>query len=489
MPYPRAASVLALLCVLSACTGRDDENGPVLPTTALPSTTVGLPYEATLAATGGVPPLRYTVGEVPPGFSFYSGTALFTGPATTAGDYTLTVHVTDAEGTQDSKTYAFRVYAAPAITDLALAPATLGEAYEYGLSSTGGQLPVRWSLAEGTLPPGLTLAASGDLSGTPSVVGRYAFTVRLQDGNTAQTTRALTLEVRDPSAAFLFNVGNWNIEWFGSTSNGPTDETLQLNNVRTVMQQTVMDFWALEEVVNTAQFNALKQGLPGYDGFVANDPSVTNGSASYSTNEQKVAVLYRTSMVQVLRREVILGSDPSLDYAFAGRPPLRVDLRVTRNGVTVDMVAIVLHMKAESDPGTADYDRRKNAGLALKQYLETTLANARVIVLGDWNDDVDVSIVRDPSNTSVYLPSPYQGYVDQPAEYTFLTRPLSLQGIGSSPGFHNVIDHQLVTNELAASYVSNSAQVVVPTIANYATTTADHYPVVSRFDFGGVVSP
>ncbi len=30
----------------------------------------------------------------------------------------------------------------------------------------------------------------------------------------------------------------------------------------------------------------------------------------------------------------------------------------------------------------------------------------------------------------------------------------------------------------------NSTRVVVPSIANYDSTTTDHYPVVSRFDFG-----
>jgi endonuclease/exonuclease/phosphatase family metal-dependent hydrolase len=474
--------------VLCACSGREADDGPVLPTADLPSTTVGLPYEASLTATGGVPPLSYTVSDVPPGFSFFSSSAVLTGPATTPGDYALTVRVTDAEGATDSRTYAFRVYAAPAITSTSLAPANKGQAYEFGLSSTGGLLPVRWTIAEGSLPPGITLAASGDLSGTPTTTGSYSFTVRLQDGNNAQATRQFTLQVRDPAAAFLFDVGNWNIEWFGGTGQGqgPTDEQLQFNNVRTVIQEAGLDFWALEEVVSNDRFNALKQALPGYAGLVANEPSVTNGSASYTTNEQKLAVLYKSSVVQVLRAEVILRA---YDYEFAGRPPLRVDLRVTRNGASVDLVAIVLHMKAETAPDTADYDRRRNAGTALKQYLETSLANARVIVLGDWNDDTDVSIVRDPNNSSVYLPSPYQNYVDQPAEYTFLTRPLSLQDQGSTVGFRNIVDHQLVTNELAASYVSNSCRVVIPNIPSYDTTTTDHYPVMSRFDFGQVVAP
>jgi len=100
-----------------------------------------------------------------------------------------------------------------------------------------------------------------------------------------------------------------------------------------------------------------------------------------------------------------------------------------------------------------------------------------------------VSIVRDPNNTSEYLPSPYQNYVDQNTEYTFLTRPLSLQGVGSAEERTNIIDHQLVTSELAASSVNASTRVVVTAINSYSTTTSDHYPVVSRFDFGPVVNP
>jgi exonuclease III len=153
----------------------------------------------------------------------------------------------------------------------------------------------------------------------------------------------------------------------------------------------------------------------------------------------------------------------------------------------LDLVAIVLHMKAETSPGTADYDRRKAAGMWLKQYVETQLPNSRVIILGDWNDDVDVSIVKDTNGN--YLPSPYQNFLDAPGEYTFLTRPLSLAGVGSSVGRSNVIDHQLVTNELAADYVSGSATVLRPAITNYGTTTSDHYPVTSRFDFSQGIRP
>ncbi len=81
----------------------------MLPAIELPCTTVGAPYEVRLTATGGVAPLRYAVKEVPPGFSFYADSGLLTGPATEAGDFTLKVSVTDAEGAQDTRVYALEV--------------------------------------------------------------------------------------------------------------------------------------------------------------------------------------------------------------------------------------------------------------------------------------------------------------------------------------------------------------------------------------------
>jgi len=284
--------------------------------------------------------------------------------------------------------------------------------------------------------------------------------------------------VPDAGTAFPLQVGNWNIEWFGDTGTGrgPTDEQLQLNNVRTVISGADADFWGLQEVVNVNHFNTLKQGLPGYDGFVANDPRVPSGSFYYGASEQKLAVLYKTSVVQVLDAQLILSAN---SYDFGTRPPLRLNLRVTRDGASVDMVAIVLHMKAETTQ--ADYDRRKAAAAALKQYLDTSLPTARVLVLGDWNDDVDMSITSGQ-------PTPYQNFLDDPSDYTFLTRTLS-QTMGSQTRFTSFVDHQLVTNELALSYVSNSSRVLRPSITNYGDTTSDHYPILSHFDLSRSPAP
>ncbi|WP_225410343.1 putative Ig domain-containing protein [Stigmatella hybrida] len=521
MLFTRSAAALALIAVLSACAGREEyDGGPLLPTIDLPSTTVGVPYEARLTATGGVAPLRYSVEQAPPGFSFDTDTGLLTGPATEAGMYSLYVRLKDTLGQEAARFYALRVYPAPSVISLPLPPATRGTAYAASLTATGGQPPLKWTVSTGTLPLGLTLAENGGLSGVPVDTVPGLFVARVEDANGAQASQQLLLEVKEPpkdggipdsgtpdsgtpdsgtpdsgtpdsgtpdsgtpdsgppdaGSPLPLAVANWNVEWFGSTTEGPSNDALQLNNVRAVIGDAGVDFWALQEVVSASALLQLKQALPGYDGFAANDSRVSQGSSYYTASEQKPAVLFKSDTVQMQEAKIIL---TGYDYEFAGRPPLQVSLRVTRGSQSVDLIAIVLHMKAQTG-GIADYNRRKDAGAALKQYLDSQLPTARVVVLGDWNDDVDVSIY----DASGYMPSPYENFVSAPSAYQFLTRPLSLQGVGSTVGWPSFIDHQLVTDELAGDYVSESTQVLHPSLPDYANTTSDHYPIQSRFDFG-----
>jgi PKD repeat protein len=277
-----------------------------------------------------------------------------------------------------------------------------------------------------------------------------------------------------PSA---LDVATWNIEWFGHTGFGPTNEALQLQNVGDVMRGADMDIWGLEEVVSAPQFQQLVGGLPGYVGILANDPFVTDGATYYndfSNTEQKVALVYRTSVVSVLSAKVILAN---LDFEFAGRPPVEFKVRITLNGVTKDATIIVLHAKAGSDIDS--YNRRLAASQGLKNYLDTTYPTEQVWVIGDFNDDVDVSITT-PQAT------PYGNFVNDPARYTFPTKTLSDAGKASTVTYPDMVDHQLNTNESFATYTTGSAQVyrVDQYITNYGTTTSDHYPILARYSVG-----
>ena len=103
----------------------------------------------------------------------------------------------------------------PHITTLSVLDATVGVAYNNALSEDGGIGAVSWSLAQGSnpLPLGITLSASGVLSGTPVVpppgsanfTGQvFNFTVQVKDSASPQNigTQALALRLISP---FSFN--------------------------------------------------------------------------------------------------------------------------------------------------------------------------------------------------------------------------------------------------------------------------------------------
>ncbi|MBA3644693.1 MAG: PKD domain-containing protein [Gemmatimonadaceae bacterium] len=290
------------------------------------------------------------------------------------------------------------------------------------------------------------------------------------------TPRLATIPAQ--GTATSLDIGNWNIEWFGDPANGPTNDSLQEANVKDVIAGADLDIWGVEEVVDTTnEWKLLKSQLPGYTGIVANEPIVVNGPQYYSdfsNTEQKVGILFKNSVATLLGAKIILTAN---DYDFAGRPPMEVSLRVTLNGATQDIVVIVLHNKCCSD--ATSWQRRQNASVALKNYLDTTYPTQKVWVIGDWNDDTDTSI-------TVGSPTPWANFVSDAARYTFPTKALSDAHIASTVNYTDFIDHQLFTNEVGAMYIAGSASVLRADsyITNYGTTTTDHYPVFSRYDFG-----
>ncbi|WP_161810735.1 DUF4394 domain-containing protein [Steroidobacter agaridevorans] len=96
----------------------------------------------------------------------------------------------------------------PAISapDSPLLPATVGTAFSATFISAGDT--VMWSVASGTLPPGLTLnATTGMYTGTPTVAGSYSFTISATN-NFGMDSRAYAQVVAAPpldSNALLSN--------------------------------------------------------------------------------------------------------------------------------------------------------------------------------------------------------------------------------------------------------------------------------------------
>jgi hypothetical protein len=466
---------------------------PLLAAVASSTRSVGDDVSVTLQVSGGKAPFTFsTTGTPAPGLTL-TPQGVLQGTLSQAGTFTFGVTATDANGMTASRDVSITVQPRFAITTHALPVGTRGESYQFTLTSAYGRAPLSWSFS-GTLPAGVSLTAEGVLTGTPAETGTFSLTVSVQDADGKQASRALTLPVRDPGTP-LFTVGHWNITYFGSdtlgpsrsTSDGGTPDDLQLANARDVMRDAGANLWGMVEMVDTADFDLLRSQLPGFSGFLSNNATfVPGGSSYYGNSSQKLGVLYDSSLT-FQSAQVILTNQLQ---DFSSRPPLRVDFTTEINGVETPLTVIVVHMRAESADPLAPRDSRQRASAALQAYLDQQLPDRHVLVVGDWNDDVDESITLSP-DSGLPLPTPYQNFVSDPERYTFITRPLSLAGDDTSIGFENVVDHTLASNELAARHVAGSARVVYADswVPDFLDTVSDHRPVLSAYALSAETGP
>jgi hypothetical protein len=171
-------------------------NGP------LPAGISGVTYMTTLNSFGGNAPVTWAVvgGGLPPGLTLDSLTGIISGTPTASGLFAFSVSLTDTSAPTPS--VAFRnvsiTIAQPLIiTTTSLADGVVGSAYTQTLSATGGNANYTWTLSGGSLPAGLSLSASGVISGTPTAVTPgTSFTIQVQDTGTPQQTRTQLLSIR-----------------------------------------------------------------------------------------------------------------------------------------------------------------------------------------------------------------------------------------------------------------------------------------------------
>lgn len=348
--------------------------------------------------------------------------------------------------------------------------------------------------------PGLT-KPQGSVNIT-GVVGRFNANAQLLPRFMADIPGAAlpTTPVDSIPRIKTLDVVNWNFEFFGAQKKdyqnqefGPPNETLQMQNIRDVLRMLQPDIVAVEEVSNDSIFAVLVSQLPGYKSTCSNRYSYSFNGPDNTFPYQKVCFIYDTTTVNVLSARPLFESrydsarliDSSLlpgcpggaqSFYSSGRLPYWLTAKITINGVTERISFSVVHAKSGSTED--DRVRRLYDGQVLKDSLDAHYPNEKFIVLGDLNDDLDQSIVTGAV-------SPYVNYVNDTARYIPVTLALSNAGARSTTSFQDVIDHQIYSNELRDEYLQGSAQIITPftLIPNYATTTSDHLPVMSRLMF------
>ncbi len=333
----------------------------------------------------------------------------------------------------------------------------------------------------------------------------YSGNITISTPGVADTT--VNLKGNSIDAALTLEAVNWNLEWFGSADPtlGPTDKTLQQNNVEAITQNIGADIFAFAEVVSetnlqnvVANLNTV-YGAGTYAYVICNYGSHTNpfeSGAGPVAAAQKEAFVYKTSVINPIETPGALVSDgpntaadlanPAYNYFSSGRYPFMLYANVTLGNVTKPVRFVLLHAKANTSPTTTSYNRRKAGADTLNYTLNNLYPNDNIVLLGDFNDDLDQSI------TAGFTTSSYSTFNNDGADFFSPTLALSLAGKKSTVSYNDMIDHVELSNEMRVFYMQNSASVlsdVSSLVSNYGSTTSDHYPVFTRYAFDATILP
>ncbi len=340
----------------------------------------------------------------------------------------------------------------------------------------------------GRLKPQEPVTVTGVLS---SFRGSLQLLPRFQDD--LPGTTAYEPAGSDISIAKTLDVMSWNMEFFGATQKdyGPNNDQLQLENAASLIASVRADVIAVQEISSEEQLQKLVAMLPGYAVVCSDRYSYSFNGEDPNFPAQKLCFIYNTEVITLVEDRVIFeelydaaragATDLLNDYPSgsassfwsSGRLPYMVTVDATIEGATERIQLINIHAKSGSSAG--DLARRAYDVQALKDTLDQYYPNANLILLGDYNDDVDASI---GSGATIY-----QQFV-QAQDYDVLTLSLSEAGMRSYITQDNVIDHITISNELFEEYLPGSETLVIPFayIANYGSTTSDHLPVLARFE-------
>lgn len=159
----------------------------------------GVAHSGTMVAQNGTPPYTWTATGLPDGLTIGSSTGIVSGTATTVGEFTALVTVTDAVAATATWLAYIRVIAPLTLYIQSHTPpdGQVGIAYSTTFTASGGITPYTWSWE--TDPPGATPdfgptinSGTGVVSGTPTAIGAFATRIIVTDAAAIEASLSAT---------------------------------------------------------------------------------------------------------------------------------------------------------------------------------------------------------------------------------------------------------------------------------------------------------
>ena len=251
-----------------------------------------------------------------------------------------------------------------------------------------------------------------------------------------------------------FEVVTFNIQEFPRENNTIMHTAELLNHLNA-------DVVAVQEISSEQALEELASKMEGWESVFTPSPTSYNMSLGY---------LVKMTEVELIEEETQAWFEDE-SYYFP-RSPFVIKVRHRESGQETFLVN--LHLKAMGDDESVG--RRRVASTMLQEHLDQNYSEDHVIVLGDFNDELDEAKAIDDV---------FSNFSEDSNNYRFADMSIARgdEAFYSYPGWPSHIDHILMTDEWFSDF--DMAMTLRPDecFDDYADYISDHRPVVAVFDF------
>ncbi|MAV59041.1 MAG: hypothetical protein CMG07_03710 [Candidatus Marinimicrobia bacterium] len=264
------------------------------------------------------------------------------------------------------------------------------------------------------------------------------------------------------------DIMTWNIENFPKTN-------MTSFYLESIINSINIDLIALQEITDQNEFNNLVSNLDGnWLGF--RSENTLYGELAYLINQDNLILTQNPYMLTSSYFNDLSSSD--FEYIFSYRAPFVLNI----NFQNKDYVIINIHYKCCGDgilENEISYDeefRRFQSSKYLKKFIDEEFNDESVIILGDFNDNIN-----DDIDNNIFIE-----FINDDNNYYFADTDIANGSTSnwSFPTWPSHLDHILITNELFNFY--NNDMIFTFKIDNYVgwnfyeTYISDHRPVIIK---------